>query len=144
MSNGTKSTMSLDALYQKSLTARGKSLEHPPSTNPPSSPPTPASASRFYLQIRICEEHYSGAKHVKKEYRISLPANVVGLDEEGDYRINGRATEKEMLLSIPVILQEPSSGSVAEATQAAQSPNYSERQTVMPDGRTRIDTYWQS
>ena len=93
------------------------------STNPPSSHPPTDTAEKLYLQIRICGEQYTGSKYVKKEYRIELPANVVGLGEEADLSLETR-TRTWVQLVIPVILQAPSSNSPEEATPTAPQFQY--------------------
>ena len=89
------------------------------STNPPSSPLPTDTAEKLYLQIRICGEQYTASKYVKKEYRIELPANVVGLGGEADLSLETR-TRTWVQLAIPVILQAPSSSSPEEPTLADQ------------------------
>ena len=97
------------------------------STNPPSSPPPTDTAEKLYLQIRICGEQYTGSKYVKKEYRIELPANVVGLGGESQLEMvspRGWHPEQFVQLRIPVILQAPSSNSPEEAIPTAPQFQY--------------------
>lgn len=92
------------------------------STNPPSSPQPTDTAEKLYLQIRICAEQYTGSKYVKKEYRIELPANVVGLDAEGS--LVKQTFVDGCVLYIPVILRELDLNSTEEAIPVAPQFQY--------------------
>jgi len=95
------------------------------STNQPSllpilEPPVPV---KLYLQIRICAEHYTGSRHIKHEYQIELPSNAVELDQPTFHLYDWERQGPVAQVVIPVILQEPSSGSPVEVIPiAAISP----------------------